>query len=282
MICLTGDLHHMSLNTLNQQHCEITEMKTAVLFLELLEKFDIKTTFFITGKSFEEEFEDVSKIVFNPLVEVGGHNYNAFENEFFHRVWNKLTKNYNGPKWYQTYDVKKTKKIIYDMTGKDIIVWRNHMYMHGYNTEEVLFKQGIKICSDGVKKDSHSLLKHNTGLYNLPINIIPDHEHLIHAERTPQWIDKWQKRYNWKDDFGADSYYIEQWAQMVLNQIQDNEKNGRLSNIIIHPITMYLCDKFQKITEILQYISQCETIHMSELLKGENHVLQKNNHNYSN
>ena len=267
MICLTGDLHHMSLKTGNQAHCDITEMQTAVLFLKLLVKYNIKVTFFITGKSFKEEWEDVEKIVFNHLVEVGGHNYDAFENEIIHRVWKKLTGNYNGPKWYQKRDVLKTKEIIKEKCGLDINVWRNHMYMHGENTEKILFDTGIEICSDGVKKDSKGLELHESGIYNFPITIIPDHEHLIHAERTPQWIQWWQKRYNWSDDFGSESYYIEQWGDLVLEQLKHREKQGLVSNIIIHPITMYLCDKFVVVEKILQYISTCKTAHVSELLK---------------
>lgn len=269
MICLTGDLHHMSLNTGNQQHSDISEMQTAILFLRLLEIYDIKMNYFITGKSFEEEWSDVKQIVFNPLIEVGGHNYDAFENEFFHRVWNKLTKNYNGPKWYQRNDTLKTIEIIKEKTGKDIKVWRNHMYMHGENTEEVLFDAGIQICSDGVKKASNEPSLHKTGIYNFPINIIPDHEHLIHAERTPQWIEKWQKRYNWSDDFGKESYYVETWANLVLEQLKDREAKGLVSNVIIHPITMYLCDNFKQVKRILEYISTCETVHMSELVKAK-------------
>ncbi len=274
MICLTGDLHHKSLKTLNQKHCDITEMQTARAFLKCLEKHKVKMTCFITGKSFLQEFDDVSQIIHNPLIKIGGHNYDAFENEFLHRVWNKLTKNYNGPKWVQKRDVLKTMDIIYKMSGKEIKVWRNHMYMHGINTEEVLYKAGIKICSDGVLKNSYGLQKHTSGLYNLPINIIPDHEHLIHAERTPKWIEAWRKRYKWSDDFGSKSYYINEWCKMVLKQLKENEKKGLLSNLIIHPITMYLCDKFEKVEDILAYISSCENIHMSKLLseKGGNHV----------
>jgi len=269
MICLTGDLHHMSLKTGNQQHCEITEMQTGRFFLRFLEKYRVKMTLFITGKSFLDEYQHVEPIIFNKLIETGGHNYDAFEHELFHRVWNKLTHNYNGPSFYQKNDVLKTMDIIYKRSGKVINIWRNHMYMHGVNTEKILFEAGIKICSDGVSKNSHALQTHETGIYNLPINIIPDHEHLIHAERTPTWIKSWQKRYNWSDDFGSQSYLINEWGDMVLKQLKRNEEKGLLSNLIIHPITMYLCDKFEKIDEILQFISTCENIHMSELLNKE-------------
>lgn len=267
MICLTGDLHHASLKTGNQKHCDISELKTASLFLELLEEHNIKMTYFITGKSFKDEFKDLEEIVYNPLIEVGGHNYNAFEHEFFHRVWNKLTKNYNGPKCIQKNDVLKTINIIKDKTGINIKVWRNHMYMHGVNTEKILFDAGIKVCSDGVKKDSNKPILHKSGIYNFPINIIPDHEHLIHAERTKAWIKTWQKRYKWSDDFGKESYYIKQWAQIVLSQLKQREKENLVSNLIIHPITMYLCDNFKEVRKILEYISTCKTVHMSELIK---------------
>ena len=143
------------------------------------------------------------------------------------------------------------------------------MYMHGINTEQILYDHGIKICSDGVKKDSEGLEVHESGIYNFPITIIPDHEHLIHAERTPAWIKNWQERYNWSDDFGKESYYIKEWANIVLEQLQDREEKGLLSNIIIHPITMYLCDKFVQVKRIIEYISTRETIHMSQLIKDQ-------------
>ncbi|QOR61943.1 polysaccharide deacetylase family protein [Sulfurovum sp. ST-21] len=269
MICLTADLHHMSLKTGNQLHSDRTEMSLAGEFVKMMEARDIKGSFFITGRSFEEEWDEVKPIVESPNIEVGGHTYEAFKPELLHRVWNKLTKNYNGPYAYQYYDTKKTIDIIYKKTGKRINIWRNHMYMHGPNTEKILKSLGIDICSDGVKKENFTLQKDDTGLYNLPINIIPDHEHIIHAERTPEWIAQWQKRYNWSDDFGPDSYYIDTWAEMVLDQLKENEAKGRLSVMIIHPITMYLADGFKAVQKILDYIQTRETIFMGDLLPKE-------------
>lgn len=141
------------------------------------------------------------------------------------------------------------------------------MYMHGPNTEKVLKRLGMNVCSDGVKKDNFSLQEDHTGLYNLPINIIPDHEHIIHAERTPEWIEAWQKRYNWSDDFGSDSYYIDKWAKLVIDQLKENEKQGKLSVMIIHPITMYLADGFKAVKEILDYIQTRETVFMGDIVK---------------
>ncbi len=267
MICLTADLHHMSLKTGNQLHSDKTEMSLAGEFVKMMEKRSIKGSFFITGKSFDEEWTEVKPIVESPNIEVGGHNYAAFKPELLHRVWNKITKNYNGPYAYQYYDTKKTIDIIYTKTGKRINIWRNHMYMHGPNTEDILHRLGIDICSDGVNKKQHNLLNRTSGIYNLPINIIPDHEHIIHAERTPEWIEKWQKRYNWSDDFGSESYCIDQWSKLVLIQLQENESKNKLSVMILHPITMYLADKFESVKKILDYIQTKETVFMGDLIR---------------
>ena len=269
MICLTADLHHMGLKTGNQMHSDKTEMSLAGEFVKMMESRDIKGSFFITGRSFNEEWDEVKPIVESPNIEIGGHNYEAFKPELLHRIWNKLTNNYNGPYAYQYYDTKKTIDTIYAKTGKRINIWRNHMYMHGPNTEKVLSSLGIEVCSDGVKKDNFSLQDDVTGIYNLPINIIPDHEHIIHAERTPEWIEQWQKRYNWSDDFGPDSYYIDRWAKLVIEQLKENETNGKLSVMIIHPITMYLADGFKAVQTILDYIQTRETVFMGDLIAKE-------------
>ncbi|PHQ64665.1 MAG: hypothetical protein COB99_08460 [Sulfurimonas sp.] len=136
-------------------------------------------------------------------------------------------------------------------------------------TGGVLSSLGIDICSDGVVKNNFYLQEDANGIYNLPINIIPDHEHIIHAERTPEWIEKWQKRYNWSDDFGPDSYYIDEWAELVLKQLKENEAKKKLSVMIIHPITMYLADNFKAVKKILDYIGTRQSVFMSDLTTQE-------------
>lgn len=269
MICLTGDLHHMSLGTGNQKHCDITEMQAAQRYLKILEEANVKVTFFISGKSFEEEWEDVKPICGSSLVEVGGHNYACFQPALFHRVWNKLTRNYNGPAWIQRRDAQKTIDIIKQKSGRTIRAWRNHMYMHGPNTEKVLAQCGIHVCSDGVRKEAMGPEWRPAGMYSFPINIIPDHEHLYHAERTPEWVQWWIERYNWSDDFGSKSYPIEEWTDIVLDGLIRNEDRGAISNLIVHPITMYLCDRFKNFKRILEFIASRKAVHLSEVCEME-------------
>jgi hypothetical protein len=266
MICLTGDLHHMGLGTGNQQHSDISELRTAQLYLERLRQAGVKVTFFVSGRCCVDEWEDLAPIATDPLVELGGHNYNCFQPELWHRVWNKLIGSYNGPRWYQDLDTRRTIAAIRRRTGKTIRLWRNHMYMHGPYTESVLAKNGIALISDGVKKATPGPVWDDRGLWSFPINVIPDHEHIYHAERTREWVAWWQKRYQWSDDFGPESYEVDTWAEMVIAQVRDNEARGTISNLIIHPITMYLADRFISAQRIIDYLATLECVHLSEVI----------------
>lgn len=264
MICLTGDLHHQSLGTENQRHSDVPEIKLARRYLSLLKEADVKVTFFVSGRAFVEEWEDLEPIVSHPHVEIGGHNWSCLTPALWHRLCNKLLHSYNGPRWYQRWDAMRTIRVIRERTGKTIRAWRNHMYMHGPFTEEVLWESGIQVCSDGVRRNSPGPVAHREGIYNFPINVIPDHEHLYHGERTPEWVERWVRRYAWSDDFGSRSYHIDEWVEIVLEGLRGNEERGVISNMIIHPITMYLCDEFRGFRRILEYLADRETAFVSQ------------------
>jgi hypothetical protein len=293
VICLTGDLHHQSLNTGNQQHCELSEIEVAVRFLRLLEEAKVKVSFFISGRAVLEQAEELRPIFDSELVELGGHNFDCFQPELLHRVSKKLLRSYNGPAWLQRRDARRTIAIIRQRSGRRIRVWRNHMYMHGPHTERVLAGEGIALVSDGVRRKALGpewvALQGNRwqrarrrldgllpealrstpsagGIWSFPINIIPDHEHIYHAERSREWVAWWQRRYAWSDDYGPDSYEVEAWTELVLEGLREREESGVISNMIIHPITMYLADRFRSFERILSYLSLRQTIHLGECI----------------
>ena len=152
MIVLSGDLHHSSLRTGNQRHCDMTEIQVAGRYLKLLEEAQVKVTFFVSGKCFVDEWEDLASICQSPWVELGGHNYYCFQPAWPHRIWKKLGGSYNGPEWLQIRDAVRTSETIREHTGVTIRAWRNHMYMHGPHTEKALAAAGIELCSDGVHR----------------------------------------------------------------------------------------------------------------------------------
>jgi peptidoglycan/xylan/chitin deacetylase (PgdA/CDA1 family) len=281
MIWLTGDLHDMSLKSGNQAHClkkyGLTEIEVAKKYLDLLEDANVKVTFFITGRAFKHEWEMLKPIAEHPLVEIGGHTWNCYLSPWceltgirifpalWARTWNKLAKSYNGPLWYHRCDTKKTIDTIKEKTGKEIIAWRHHMYMHGQHSERVMKECGIKLLSDEVKKDISGPFQED-GLWQFPLNIIPDHEHIYHAERTREWVQSWQKRYNWSDDFGSESYDVKEWADLAIEGLKSNEQRKATSSMIIHPITMYLCDEFEQFKRVLKVIKEQKTVHAAELV----------------
>lgn len=265
MICLTGDLHHNSLRTGNQTHCDIPEIDVARRYLRMLEEANVNVTFFVSGKSFVEEWERLRPICEHPLVEIGGHNYSCFTPEIWHRASKKIFRSYNGPRWYERWDVQRTIDVIRERTGNTIRCWRNHMYMHGPNTDDVLAASGIRICSDGVRASANGPTVESNGLMTLPINVMPDHEHLYHAERSPEWVDAWVRRYRWSDDYGPHSYYIEEWTERVLDELRRHEESDVLSVMIIHPITLYLCDRFKGFEKILEFLASCKTVKLGDV-----------------
>ena len=117
-----------------------------------------------------------------------------------------------------------------------------------------------------MKRGSNGPERHPTGVLNFPLNVMPDHEHLYHAERTPEWVARWVKRYNWSDDYGSESYFVEEWTDRVLEELREHEAAGIDSNMLIHPITLYLCDKFKSFERILDFIESKETGHIAEAL----------------
>ena len=123
------------------------------------------------------------------------------------------------------------------------------------------------MCSDGVKKDADGPVWHEAGLFNFPLNVIPDHEHLYHAERSPEWVAWWLERYKWSDDFGPESYYVEEWTDIVLDCLRRNEERGAVSNMLIHSITLYLCDRFASLGRIVDFLASRETVHLGEVVE---------------
>lgn len=265
MICLTSDIHHQSLGTGNQAASDITEVEASLRFLTMLEERGIEATYFLTGRLLEEEWGAAQRLCESPLLEIGGHTYDCFEPQLFHRVSRKLLGSYNGPAWYQRRDVRRTCEIIERRTGEPCRSWRNHMYMHGPHTDAILEEAGIELCSDGTDAGGTGPVAARGRLQHFPLNVLPDHEHLYHAERTPAWVAWWKRRYQWRDAFGSDSYFIEEWTERVLDQLEANEARGAISCLLIHPITMYLCDGFRSCRKILDYLATRETCRLRDL-----------------
>jgi len=273
MICLTSDVHHMSLCTRDQQCIvDTTEGEVAVKFLQGCAEKNISSTCFMTGRFVAEEFDCAKQIAELPGIEIGGHTWSAFQPEILHRVFNKLLGSFNGPRWYQRRDISRTKQSLSRIVDTPITSWRNHAYINDSNTLELLSEAGIRILSDGTSSDQVHPLMSDSGTRTFPINCIPDHEHLFHGKRTPEYVDKWRKRTGFNDAFTAQSYDFDAWFNILEKQIRGREQRAETSVVLIHPICIWLAGGEGAIQSVTDLIAEYQTCTLSSTLTDPSHA----------
>ena len=260
MICLTGDVHHMSLRTKDQDFLTATEAELAKEYLKIAQKREIKVTLFLTGKLVEEETDNVAELLKTGNVELGGHNYNAFQPRLIYGISNKLLGLRNGPRFYQRREIKKTIQIFEGKIGVRTVSWRDHAYRHDRNTFHLLSDAGIKYVSDVVNKEQLRPKKVG-GLIAVPINVMPDHEHIYHSFRTPLYVNS----SDFKDNFTSESYCVDEWARIIQNQVENIEAKNGITTILAHPSCMYICGGFAVFRKLCEFLSQYETTFMKDI-----------------
>ncbi|MBT3375698.1 MAG: polysaccharide deacetylase family protein [Lentisphaerae bacterium] len=263
MICLTGDVHPMSLQINDQKHISdsaLTETRITQQYVGLLARYGVKATLYVCGGCFRDEWCDLEPVVTHPLVEVGGHMFNArFPRECFD-AYGEQTGLWNGPKWFQDWDIGEMIRVAQERGGAEIVSWRAHSYMVDSNSHELLAKHGIKLVSDDVESDSVWPRTIDFGLITHPINVIPDHDHLYHAHRTPEYVEEVNRRSYGADDFGAVSYTIEDWGEKVIEQVERIDRIGGLATVLAHPLCHFLADGFATLEKILARFASKPTV----------------------
>ncbi len=268
MICLTGDVHHMSLRTKEQKYLERgdTEVNIAQRYVALLAKYSLKATLYICGKCFTEEWEDLKPVAASPLVEVGGHSFGARQPRWLFDWYGRRTGNWNGPRACQARDIRRNLQVCEKMTGYCPIAWRAHSFKVDPNTYPLLSQFGVKLVSDQIEARNVWPKRIENGLISHPLNVIADHDHLYHAHRTAEFVERANRTGYGADDFGAVSYTIQQWGELVLKQSQAIEEKGGLVTVLAHPICMYLSDGFATLEMLLEYFATRQTIWAREIV----------------
>lgn len=270
MICLTGDLHHASLHTNDQKHITdpgLTEVLVAHRYLALLEKYNVKCTLYVCGKTFDEEWDHLKPVATHPLIEVGGHMYRARKPRPLFDWYGEKTGNWNGPRWYQDWDIRKNIEVVEQRMGQRLLSWRAHSYMVDPNTYELMAAHGLKLTSDEISAHNLWPQRITGGIISHPMNVIPDHDHLYHVYRTPAYVEEVNRRGYGADDFGAVSYTIEEWGRMAIAQARAIDDQGGLATILAHPICMHLADGLKTLENLLQFVAQRKNIFACEILE---------------
>ncbi len=247
----------MSLETRDQEYMDRTEVEAAIEYAEIAAEYDVPVTLFVTGMTAEEEPERVKRLAAMENVEIGGHNYWAFDT-LVHKGWRGLTGSWNGPRPFQRWEIRKTIETFAEL-GIEITSWRDHAYRHDKYTAELLSEAGIAHFSDAVEPDGE--VREEDGLTVVPINTPPDHEHIYHAFRTPELVAK----SDFEGPFGGKSTDIEDWVKWVIEYIGVRSETQAMSIILAHPACMSLTDSFGWFENLCEEISTYTVSKMSEI-----------------
>ncbi|WP_299263738.1 hypothetical protein [Halorientalis sp.] len=243
-VCITGDVHHMSMATRDQEFLDGTELEAAVEYAEIAAEHDVPVTLFCTGKCVEEDPQRIRTLAEMDNVELGGHNYWAFTTPV-HSAWRALGKltagrigSWNGPRVFQSYEIQKTISSFADL-GVVLRCWRDHAYRHDSHTPRLLSRYGITHFSDAVEPDGD--VRTVDRLTVVPINTPPDHEHVYHAFRTRDFVAEDE----FEGPFGTESHAPADWAEWVLESADAHRDAGTVGTVLAHPACMQLADRFE-------------------------------------
>jgi hypothetical protein len=95
-------------------------------------------------------------------------------------------------------------------------------------------------------------VREENGLIVVPINTPPDHEHVYHAFRTPEFVEENE----FEGPFGEESVEVGKWVEWVLEVISAQEG---VSTVLAHPACMWLADELDGFDNLCRSISKNHT-----------------------
>lgn len=272
MICLTGDVHHDQLATneqlwLERQGRRISEVAMSVRYTRLCEEYGVKCTLYTTGRTLADQWEEFAPIAASPLIEVGGHTFEGLPRPAFSRLraWLGGTvsvshANSHGSYKAQQRDVRRMMDTARRRLGRDIVSWRSHGLVRDDNTDDILYKAGIRYISDELNWERLRPNRLPGGLISHPLNVIMDHDHIYHAHRDEDYVRRQQSNWGYVTDPTRESYDIDAWANLVERQVATIEEQNGVATVLLHPLCMYSADEFKTMRRLLKFFSQYSTI----------------------
>lgn len=256
-VCVTGDVHHMSMGTRDQEHMDRTEVERALEYVEIAHSHDLPVTLFVTGRAAVEEADGVARLAATDGVEVGGHNYYA-HGTLAHKLFRGVTGSWHGPKLAQRWEIGRTLDAL-EGVGADVTAWRDHAYRRDGNTLDLLAEQEITHFSDDVGPDER--VREEAGVTVVPINTPPDHDHVFHAFRTPEFVDE----SDFEGPFGAEAFPVAEWCDWVLDHVATRVEEGEPATILAHPACLALADGLATFERLCEELAAYETVPMRAL-----------------
>lgn len=257
------------METRDQTHLCGTEVEAALKYARIAAKYNIPVTLFVTGRAAVEEPERYRKLAKMDHVEIGGHNYFAYHIPYLgSKPYNACYKLFGiySPAVAQRLGIRRTIATLSEPLNTPVVSWRDHAYRHDRNTTDILVDSGIQYFSDTVTPDNYRPYIED-GLVVVPINTLPDHEHMYHAFRTEEYVEQ----LDWHNQFTSESFSPEEWSEQVLRQVSeiDNDADGDgVATVLAHPACMSTADDFETFRRLCDGLAEFDTRLMRELEVG--------------
>ncbi len=255
MICVTGDVHQRSYRGTDTSFSSLTEVELAKKYSDIAAKYGVKISLFFTGKACNEEPERVKIIADLPHCEIGGHTFAAFRDPLS-RIFKKICGTPWGTRTHQLRDIQRTIASIQQVTGRRIHIWRNHGYVRTPDTNSLLESCGIRVVSDEVSEEKLSAEWINPVFRSVPMNILPDHEHVLHGkyQHGQTRLDRLTHRMT-----------VTEWGGLVKNRIRSICDRGGTATLLAHPLCMEVADGMSVFEDLCQFIQQYPSVWISEV-----------------
>jgi len=273
-VCLTGDVHHMGMQTPDQPFLTSSEADSAIKYSKICEKYGIQTTLFITGKLILNENRSARILSEMDHVELGGHGFDGFKPRIFYKLSYRLMGLKNGPRFWQYHQVRKTVNLLRALADESVLCWRNHALRSDKHTAEILIQHGIKLWSDLLRRDAISPFI-NHGLVCAPINTLMDHDTMVHGKQTIDYLCNEAKDGRIKaEEICSPS----EWLKLVLKQVDNVVSAGGIATILAHPACMEIADDFRTFETLCRELKNFNTLKMRRITEIESLPLQGNIH----
>ncbi len=255
MICLTGDVHQRSYRGTDTPFSTQSEVELATKYATIAARYGLRITLFLTGKACLEEPTLVKNLSQMGHCEIGGHTFAAFRDPWS-RMNRILFKTPWGNESHQVRDILKTIESIQHVTGKRISVWRNHSYIQTADTPRLLEAAKIQWVSDEVNSAKYSWERLGQDIRSLPINVQPDHEHLLHG--------KYQMGKS-KPSKLAGRVSITAWVIQVRKEVEAIVGAEGIATILAHPLCMEVADGMVGFEELCRFLQPFQSSWISEI-----------------
>ncbi len=255
MVCLTGDVHQRSYRGTDTPFSSRTEVELAGKYCDIAGKYGIKVSLFFTGRACKEEPQTVKSLADLAHCEMGGHTFAAFRDPLS-RIFKKVYGTPWGTTAHQLRDIQQTIASIQQVTGQRIQTWRNHGYVRTTDTNRLLESCGICVVSDEVSDSKTSAEWINTSFRSIPMNVLPDHEHVLHG--------KYQHGKT-KPERLKHRVTIAEWADLVKTRVRGICESGGTATVLAHPLCMEVADGMTMFEDLCQFIQQYPSVWISEV-----------------